>query len=244
MSDMNRYCWVKTIGGKIELRNHCFRPLNFPKVEDSNNQLKKKLEDNGFTVEPDIIEVGDTDFAEWMEPINSKTRLVKAVLMKEQEDGSYIPNGIYEAETTDPDEYSRARKVLEKCQQEIKEEHKQLFEEMFRMNSLDGKTSDIKLTSIIKATNGYVIEDYIPREYIKICDIFVDWDDWHYRGDHHSIFMKKFDAEGEKVVITINDEYMGDVIGKNGKNIKKIANLINAKYIEVISKSQTLKKRR
>ena len=54
-------------------------------------------------------------------------------------------------------------------------------------------------------------------------------------GPHaQNVFIKKMNAKGKVVTIKVHDFYKGLVIGKGGKNIKKVAALINAKYIKVI----------
>ena len=153
-------------------------------------------------------------------------------LLADSDDGKYVKiSDSFTGKTTDPTLYDWVKSEIEICHQEVKEEQKKRFLNLFNKNSLDGgKTSWMHITPYRYTDDISFKEKYIPEGFLKVCEKYNI-----YNYDLKDIFfIKKMDAHGKAVDIIVPNEFKGLVIGKKGQNIKCIAHLINAKRVNVI----------
>lgn len=228
---MSNYKWVQLSDTYVELRKEDFSSVPRFEVNDINPLLMEKLDQNGV----DYWLEGD-DFFEphyVLAAIDEKQLSITAPLYEydiTKSDHVQISNS-YTEETTDPAEYERVKSIYLQCCKEVADEQAKVFSALFEEKSLDGGISSVvTISSDSGLQPNYFYEEYIPSEYIKVCEVNIPFS----RGKHEVVFIKKMNAKGKVVTIKVHDFYKGLVIGKGGKNIKKVTALINAKYIKVI----------
>lgn len=222
---MSNYKWVRCTNGSVILTDENFCELTFPEVDDLDNLLKAKLRQHGLHSSEQTCRIfNPTDLLHMVD--------ITAPLFKYEYNDQYVK--ILDSltrSTTIPSYFFRLREELIKCENEVKEEQEKQFTKLFEENSLDGGISSrIIISSDSYKEPNYFYEKYIPKGYIKIYDKqFL----FSYTR-HDCVFIKHIDAKGRNVTITVPDFYKGLIIGKGGKNIKRIADMINAKRINVI----------
>ena len=126
--------------------------------------------------------------------------------------------------------YDFAKEIYSHCVEEVASEQAKIFKEIFIKNSLDGISSIITICSDSYEDTNDFFEQYIPKEYIKVCEKNYPFT----CTKHEVVFIKEMDAKSQTVNIKIPDLYKGLVIGKGGENIRRIAKMINASKINVI----------
>lgn len=229
---MSNYKWVKLSDTYVELRKEDFSSVSSFEVNEVDSLLMKKLEENGidYDLEGDgflepfryALTLLDTKFVKVTAPLYEfDLKLGDYVLISES----------YTEEVNDPNEYELVKSIYFRCCEEVAKEQAKVFEKEFMAKSLDdGISSLITTFSIPVYEPNRCYEQYIPTEYIKVCEKKIPF----IHNRHNVVFIKKMDAKGKVVTIKVHDLYKGLVIGKGGENIKRIAKLINAKKINVI----------
>lgn len=225
---MSNYKWVKLDSGDTELRREDFSPIPSFKVNYLDPFLKKKLEENG--VDYSIDELFDNYvFLSLM--AENRIKVTAPLYKFDIKSGQFfLVSEAYTDETTDPTQYDLIKEIYYRCKEEVAKEQSEAFEELFKENSLDDGISSV----ISISSNPYIeecfYEKYVPETYIRVCNRNVP----SYKNCYNSVYIRKMDAKRQFVSIKVRDWYKGLVIGKNGENIKRIAELINAKRINVI----------
>ena len=233
---MSNYKWVQMSEGCVELRKEDFSSISFLEVNlnSMNPLLLDKLDDNGI----DAFIEGDGVFETpryVLNAIDRKFVTITAPLYEydlDLDSGEFVLiSESYTDEAIDPSKYEWVKETYYRCVEEVANEQVKVFEEQFMEKSLDnGISSFVTISSNPDLEPNYFYEQYIPEEYIKVCEKNCPFT----RTRHEVVFIKKMDAKGQTVTIKIHDLYKGLVIGKGGENIKRIAKLINAKRINVI----------
>ena len=228
---MSNYKWVKMSDEYVQLRKEDFSQIPSFKVNDIDPILMKKLEDNG--IDSSLEGDGFLEACSYvLSAIDQKVIKITAPLYEFNLDtGSFVLIAeSYTDETIDPAEYEWVKETYSRCVEAIASEQAEVFEKLFIEKTLDGISSFVTISSNHYEEPNYFYEQYIPKDYIKVCERNCSFT----RVKHDVVFIKKMDAKGQVVTIKIPDLYKGLVIGKGGENIKKIANQINAKRINVI----------
>lgn len=229
---MSNYKWVKLGDTYAELHKEDFSSVPNFEVNELDPLLIEKLKENDI----DYYWEGDGYFEPYryiLIAIDSKVVEITAPLYEfDSKIGDYVLiSESYTGETNDPNEYELMKSIYLRCCQEVATEQSKIFEKSFMENSIDdGISSFVIISSNPNCGPNCFYEQYIPKEYIKVCEkklLFT-------RDEYHVVFVKKMDAKGKVVTIKVHDSYKGLVIGKGGKNIKRIAKLINARRINVI----------
>lgn len=229
---MSNYKWVQMSEGYVELRKEDFSSVPSFEVNEIDPILMKKFEEN----EIDHWLEGDGFLEAYryvLSAIDRKSVTITAPLYEYNLDsGEFVLlSESYTDEYVDPAEYEWIKETYYRCVEEVASEQAKIFEEQFMEKSLDdGISSFVTISSNPNLEPNYFYEQYIPEEYIKVCEKNCPFT----RTRHEVVFIKKMDAKGQAVTIKIPDLYKGLVIGKGGENIKRIAKLINAKRINVI----------
>ncbi len=225
---MSNYKWVKESERYVDLRTEDFISTSFFSLPLAmiNPLLLDKLSKNGidYDLQGDSCELS---------AIDSKIVTITAPLYGmnfntcefELLEESYTNTAIA------PTQYDWIKATYQRCAKEVANEQAKIFEEQFMEKSLDeGNSAVIDISSDIFEEPSSFYSLYIPKSYIKACERNVS-----YRHiTHEVVFIKKMDANGQIITIKVPDLYKGLVIGKGGENIKKIAEMINAKRINVI----------
>lgn len=229
---MSNYKWVTYVivsDRKYSLRDCNFDILEFPEINYRDELLDEKFKEHNLYVYHDEDAVCRVHLC----GLNYKCIYVTAPLYEQKENGNYVKiSDSFTGYTLNPMLYDWAKTEIKKCYQEVKKEQEERFLKIFTENSLDsGKTSWLHITPFRYYTDDISFKErYIPEGFLKVCekhDI--------YNPDLKDIFfMKKINAHGKVITITVPNEFKGLVIGKNGQNIKNISHLINAKRINVI----------
>lgn len=228
---MSNYKWVKMSDDYVELRKEDFSVIPRFLVNDIDPILMKKLESNGINYELE----GDRLFEECryvLSNIDNKFVSITAPLYEFSLDlGQYILlSETYTEDVIVPNEYELIKETYLRCVEEVYKEQSNIFDKLFMERSIDGITSVVIISSDPDLEPNYFYEQYIPEGYIKICQSVHPFT----HTKHDVVFIKDMDAQGHSVTMKINGFYKGLVIGKGGKNIKRIAKMINAKKINVI----------
>ena len=228
---MSNYRWVKMGDGNVQLRKEDFSCISKFTVNKIDPILKEKLENNGI----DFWTEGDGFFENCryvLSEINQKVVTITAPLYKFEPDANsfVLISETYTDETINPVEYEWVKKIYLRCAKEVFSEQAEVFEEEFMEHSLDGISSFVTISSDYYQDPNYFYEQYIPEGYIKVCERNCPFSSIK----RDVVFIKKMDAKRQGITIKVHDLYKGLVIGKGGENIKRIANMINAKKINVI----------
>lgn len=229
---MSNYRWVISPNDNYLLKDNNFNTLTFLKIHYRDELLDAKFKEHRLRVNLEFGMHYDEGTICVVRPLTWKHVYVTAPLYKQKEDGKYVKiSDSYTGGTIDPALYDWVKSEIEKCQQEVEEEQKERFFNLFDKNSLDGgKTSWIHITPYRYTDDISFKEKYIPEGFIRVCEKYNI-----YNSDLKDIFfIKKMDAHGKMVDIIVPSEFKGLVIGKGGKNIKRVAKLINAERINVI----------
>lgn len=119
--------------------------------------------------------------------------------------------------------------LYEKCKEAVSMEMAEKFQELYDRNSFDeGLSSSFILSEKPDLQHRSVFfEKYVPDGFIRVSE--------HRLGKKHVLFMKKADYQGQKLTISVLPYFVGPTIGLGAENIKKIAEQLNACYIEVKS---------
>lgn len=228
---MSNYKWVKMSDEYVQLRKEDFSWLPNFRVNDIDPILMKKLEDNG--IDSSVDGDGFLEACSYvLSAVDQKVIKITAPLYEFNLDtGSYVLIAeSYTDEAIDPAEYEWVKETYFRCVEEVASEQAEFFKKMFMEKTLDGISSFVTISSNFHEEPNYFYEQYIPKGYIKVCERNCPFT----RVKHDVVFIKKMDAKGQAVTIKVHDLYKGLVIGKGGENIKRIANQINAKRINVI----------
>lgn len=228
---MSNYKWVKMSDNYTELRKEDFSSVHGFEVNEINPLIMKKLEENGIDYELEgdsflepcryVLTTFDTKIVEITAPLYEfDLKIGDYVLISES----------YTDEENNPNEYELVKSIYFRCCQEVADEQAKVFEDLFNERTLDGISSVVTISSNPDRQPNYFYEQYIPTEYIKVCEKNIPFT----RDKHDVVFIKKMDAKGQVVTIKIDDFYKGLVIGKGGENIKRISRMINARKIKVI----------
>ncbi len=227
---MSNYKWVK-MSEFIQLRKENFSRLPNFHVNDIDPILMKKLEVKG--IESSLEGDGFLEMLSYcLSAVNQKVIKITAPLYEfnPDTDSFVLIAESYTAESIDPAEYEWVKATYFHCIEDVASEQAEVFEKLFMEKTLDGISSFVTISSNPYEEPNYFYEQYIPKGYIKVCERNCPFT----RVKHDVVFIKEMDAKGQVVTIKIPDLYKGLVIGKSGENIKKIANQINAKRINVI----------
>ncbi len=131
-----------------------------------------------------------------------------------------------------PSMYNRIREKANACITKVEEIQHQVFSELFLDHTIkDGKVALLDITEDVNNIPvGTFLQKYIPDDYLEIGS------SPHILGEGRrtSLFIKKFDAQGEVLDLTIPSFLKGQVIGKGGSHIRYIAKQINARRINVV----------
>lgn len=228
---MSNYKWVKMSDEYVQLRKEDFSQIPSFEVNNIDTILMKKFEDNGIdssVKREDFLE----DCSYVLSAVDQKVIMITAPLYELNLDtDSYVLIAeSYTDEAIDPAEYELVKKTYSRCVEEVASEQAEVFEKLFMEKTLDGISSIVTISSNPYEEPNYFYEQYIPKGYIKACEKNYPFTCLK----HDVVFIKKMDAKGQAITIKVPDFYKGLVIGKGGENIKKIANQINAKRINVI----------
>lgn len=233
MSNYKNYKWVKLDDYYTVLRNDDFSSVPNFEVNDINPLLMEKLEKNGI----DIFLEGDgfLDDCRYVltliEPAPKSVTITAPLYEFDINSRNYVLlSKSHTQDVSDPDEYDLVKAIYFRCCEEVAKEQASIFEKLFEEKSSDNISSFVTISTNPHRDPNYFYEEYIPDGYITICRRHHPF--LYERFDY--VFIKKFNANGRIVTIKIPDLYKGLVIGKNGENIKKIANMINARKIIVI----------
>ena len=216
---MLNYKWVLLRENYAVLKNEDFSdvPLKFkvPFIE-IDATLKSYLEGCGIQMFIDIC--GDGHYYLSIRTKMEETITITAPLYRKKTDtGEYVLiEEAHKEETIDPYEYQRIKETYEECKEEAIRKHQKLFEQLFNQETIDGKCASI------------VVTNNVPEEYIKICERRIA------NKYYEALYIKKMDAKGKPIEIKTRFRSKGIIVGKGGRNIKTIAKLINAEYINVI----------
>jgi hypothetical protein len=223
----DEYFWLKDYDGTIELRYTKDKTrVTFPYVsyEEITDILREKLKKKDLEIK--LCEK-DGNIMGRVEPANYKLIGVLAPLKCRTIFGIAVLKDMYLAQNAYPKECQSVTEELLQCKREVAEEQ---FEKLFEENSLDGGiTAVIRIDHTGYATEGFDAK-YIPEGYLEICS-----DNFSVPGGLvlDVLYIKKQNVNGEKRTIKVPDELKGLAIGKEGKNIKRIAREINASKIYV-----------
>lgn len=220
---MSNYKWVKETERYVDLRTEDFTSTSFLSLPSAmlNPLLLNKLSENGigYDFEGDTCELYaiDREIVTITAPLYQfNVNTYEFELLKE----SYTNTAI------DPTKYGWVKETYQRCAKEVANEQAKIFEEQFIEKSLDdGNSAVIDISSDIFEEPSSFYSLYIPKGYIKVCERNLSYS----RITHEVVFIKKMDAKGQSVTIKVHDLYKGLVIGKGGKNIKKIEKMINAR---------------
>ena len=226
---MSNYKWVRLDSGVTELRREDFSSIPSFKVSDLDSFLVKKLEENGVDLSLDGL------FNNYVYVLSfsvaNRVTITAPLYEFDLKSGQFaLISEAYTDETTDPTQYDLVKEIYHRCEEEVAKEQAETFEKLFKENSLDNGIS-----SIISISSNPYMEDcffgkYVPETYIEVCKRNIP----SYKNCCNSIFIRRMDAKRQDISIKVNNWYKGLVIGKNGENIKRIAQLINAKKVNVI----------
>ncbi len=122
--------------------------------------------------------------------------------------------------------------LYEKCKEDVAIEMAKKFQDLYDKNSLDGGlSSQIVVSEKLDSWDAKVFfEKYVPTGFIKVAETWFSRDQL---GRKRTLFMKEEDYQGENITIFVPPILMGATIGWNGENIKKVAEKLNASYINV-----------
>lgn len=225
---MSNYKWVKESESYVDLRTEDFISTSFFSLPFAvlNPLLLNKLSENGigYDFEGDTCELFaiDRNFVTITAPLYGfKLDTGKFELLED----SYTNTAIA------PTQREWVKATYQRCAKEVASEQAKIFKEQFMDNSLDdGNSAVIDISSDIFEEPSAFYSLYIPKGYIKVCERNLSYT----YITHEVVFIKKVDAKGQTFTIRVPDLYKGLVIGKGGKNIKRVAKMINAKKINVI----------
>lgn len=230
---MSNYKWVKMDEEYVELRKEDFELISFFKVNlnSMNSLLLDKLFENGVDTYIEGDGVSETQ-RYVLDVIDRKVVTITAPLYEfKLSTGTFeLLEESYTDTAISPTQYEWVKETYLRCVEEVINEQAKIFEEEFMEKSLDGISSVVTISSNPDREPNYFYEQYIPEEYIKVCEKNCPFT----RVKHDVVFIKKMDANEQVITIKVPDLYKGLVIGKSGENIKKIAKQINAKRINVI----------
>ncbi len=237
---MSNYKWLTHCkpGETIEawrtvLCSDDFQGLSFPSVAPSkiNTFIEEELLKAGIETE---IECDFDSYYFNLKPVNPKYISMTAPLYVCDDDGGYQKiDDSYTAKAIDPAQYEWVRQEFKRCKETVYQQQVQRFSKIFQENSLDGGlTAVIDIAECdVDIPEGAFYEGYIPNDdFFRICCLNDRFDP---ERPSICIFMKKMDAKRGVVTIKIPDGLKGLTIGKNGANIKMVANMINARRINV-----------
>lgn len=229
---MSNYKWVKMSDEYVQLRKEDFSQIPSFEVNYIDTILMKKFKDNGIdssVKREDFLE----DCSYVLSAVDQKVIMITAPLYELNLDtDSYVLIAeSYTDEAIDPAEYEWVKETYSRCVEEVASEQAEVFEKLFMEKTHDGISSIVTISSNpYEEPNYYFYEQYIPKGYIKVCEMNYPFTCLK----HDVVFIKKMNAKGQAITIKVPDLYKGLVIGKGGENIKKIASQINAKRINVI----------
>lgn len=234
---MSNYKWVKMSENYVQLRQEDFSSIPIFEVNDIDSLLLERLEANGVDNSLDCDGFLQS-YSYILSAVDRKSVTITAPLYEYDAEAEQfiLLSETYTAEAPDPAEYDWVKLTYERCAKEVASEQAKIFEEQFMAKSLDGgKSSIVIISSDFYRHPNHIQEEYVPESYIKVCEIKNQFSDTL----HETVFIKKIDAKRQVVPIKIPDLYKGLVIGKGGENIKRVANLINARIIKVNGLSNT-----
>lgn len=228
---MLNYKWVLIRENYAVLKNEDFSdvPLKFkvPFIE-IDATLNSYLKGCGIQMFIDVD--GDGQYYLSRETKMETTITITAPLYRKNPDtGEYVLiEEAHKEETIDPYEYQRIKETYEECKEEAIRKHQKLFEQLFNQETIDGKCASIVVTKNPLSSDKAFYEKNVPDEYIKVCDRRIA------NKYYEALYIKKLDAKGKPIEIKTRFRNKGIIVGKGGRNIKTIAKLINAEYINVI----------
>ena len=222
---MLNYKWELIRENYAVLRNEDFSDISF-KVPfmDIDVTLQSYLE--GCGIRMNLSMSGDYYLSRTNE---DRTTITAPLYRKCSSGGKYILiEEQHTAETIDPYEYFRVKEIYEECKKAEKKKHKEQFESIFNQETIDGKCASVVVTKNPLSSDKAFYEKDVPEGYIKMCERKIANNYWD------MLFIKKFDAKGQPIDIKTRFSSKGLIVGKGGKNIKRVAKLINASNINVI----------
>lgn len=138
----------------------------------------------------------------------------------------------YTATAISPSMYSRIKEKTANCIDRVKETQYQTFLDLFDAHSIDnGKAAILDITeNVHNIPIGTFLEKYIPDGFLEIGSLPHAFE----KGRKTSLFIKKFDAQGQVFALHVPSFLKGRVIGRGGAHIRYVARQVNAKRINVI----------
>ena len=227
---MSNYKWVRLDNsGDTELRMEDFSSIPLFKVDYIDPFLEKKLKENGVVFS---IDQRSSNYVYVLNYIDGNRITITAPLYEfDIKSWKYVLiSESYTDETFNPTQYDLVKEIYHRCEEEVAKEQSKTFEELFKENSLDDGISSVISISLNPYMKDCFFEKYVPETYIEVCKKDIP----SYKNCYNSVFIRKMDAKREDISNKVKDWYKGIVIGKNGKNIKRIADLINAEKVNVI----------
>lgn len=225
------YKWLKETGitEYYTLRNNDFSIVNTEfRVKTIDPFIKRKLNQNGIIneFEPEFF-----DFCHLLKPVNIKLKSINAPLYEYRNGTFELISHSFIQETLDPEQYNEIKGIYERCEREVILEQREVFRNLFYSNSKDGGiTSTIDVIRFIDdpEIDSFFLEKYVPyKKFIRIFGYFN-----HDKNRLKVMYIRKIDAKGSFVEISVPDEYKGLAI-MNGYNLKNIARQINSRMIIV-----------
>lgn len=126
-------------------------------------------------------------------------------------------------------------RTYEECKSEVYGKMAKKFQGLYDKNTLDGGlSSPIVVSEKLDSFDSKVFfAKYVPTGFIKVAETCFSRDRLRRK---RTLFMKKEDYQGKNITIFVPPILAGAAIGWKGENIKKVAEKLNASYIDVQKK--------